>query len=464
MKTFKLKDVCDVLKDSKLYESFIEDYSEDDEISIDDKYWIDDLRVPHSDFMEESAKIEYLRGVFPALNYWGVNDPPDNLYSFISNLRKRDDLEELLKDYPNFRHITEFIRICLLSRYEQLEESVRSKSLPIFKYYVTHYPGRSKKKALSVTARFGQLEMMKYAYEFIFKCNFHLYDYSIYNDAVFESIKHNHYDCMEFAFKNNFPYNTHDLIREFCFMKSIKRIKYFAKNIGISIRNLNDYLDFFLENNRVDLFLIFAEIDKNNLNPSLYDRGLELDSVKIVKFLVENGVKIEENVLLKCRSIEMFKYLRSLGNEKLVPNEDCLVSATEDGYFDLLAHLVDVEKLPLSSKVLEKCISCDEYRFKCFDYLLEKKCPFDHNLCEYICLHGGNSDYLDVATYWGYEVTDACIYLALISKNRDCLDYLVVYCEMNINPILLTANKKLIGSTNMYNCLHDIVGDSNSSE
>ena len=173
--TFKLKNLDPFYKNSDFYNNSISFYDEDEDISIDKRYWIEDF----SFLSNEDINLDNLRNAANVYRYWGTNDIHASFYHALTTyFNNKNPCETFFEEYKDFSDIYKFKEVLnyqYQSPIDKLKGCIKTGSLPILKqYYIFHrtleihcsydYYGFWK-DALEYIAEIGNIDCLKFAYE-----------------------------------------------------------------------------------------------------------------------------------------------------------------------------------------------------------------------------------------------------------------------------------------------------------
>ena len=421
MKTFKLCEVHNILRDTDFYETLVESYSHDDDISIEERFWLsaEFIEEDITDNMDESV----IKKILHVFRFWGVRDPTFAIYHSLTELdvEKRNNIMEIFKDYPD---IYKFLNInCRYPTFKLCLGDIAHCTLPAFKYYCSTVDITSDNNVFPTIAQSGNVEMAKYAREI--GCKWFKPPNRTYpvNSSVHVAVKHGNYNFMVYAIENGALYYTPKLMRDLVKGGCLQCAKYIVENVKDCIKSYT-MSGFVIPNciklKRNDMFYMFANAG-THLIPYHYRYAVLAGKKEIVQYMIDKELKIIGNLLPYCESIDMLEFILNIGDENQIMNEECSTTYVLKNLYNLFVYSKEEKNCPWNDETMSRSLEIDDTRY--FEYMLKNNYHFTSNLCEYICI-SGTSDHLKIAIAYGHKVTNRCQLIACVSKNKNCLKYL----------------------------------------
>lgn len=444
--TFKLKDLSQFYKNSKFYNDSLSEYDEDEDILIDKRYWIEDF----SFLDHENTDLKMIRHVADVYRFWGIRDIHPSFYQWLIN--HKDDYGTFFEDYDDFPDIYKFKEVVLSDNsvdVMELEDCIKTGSLPILKYFyskyktlhfyhISHYGKEF--HTLAYIAEVGNIECLKFAYETktVKWTNPYNVVSDVYNkdkSAVHISAKKGNYECMVFAIENGATYEIKHVSKYAIKSGNVNCVKYLYEKYGdiISI-HCNNVIKRFTDKRyhryKDIIFYLTTKKSKNINYDKIYQVATKYNRLDLIKHLYKLGIKIPY-VLGYCCTLETLKFfVEKCG--KNINNTNIAVFA-ERGYLGMIKYAVEERGCIIDNDVMEGSIEAN--KFNCFKYLLEKKCPFDYDLSDFICAKG-TVEFLKYIIELGYNISPSAIYFAFMEDNISCFKYLIEELNIELNPLL----------------------------
>lgn len=212
--------------------------------------------------------------------------------------------------------------------------------------------------------------------------------------------KRGHYDCLRYLHKRGFPFG-HTLLLQGHSGNSLVET-YHAAISGDNVKCLE-----YIHKNDSLVPIKFYDIIRSDLlkTSSLCEKAAECNSVKCLKYLVENGFKYRDHtfsIAAKHSALECLKYLHQLNTTNCMWSNDACISAAREG------------------------------NLECLKYLHENGCPWNARTCSSATYHG-HINLLKITVYMlmeSDELSPDVIHQMIAAANTsrphfECLKYAV---------------------------------------